>query len=87
MYAIGEYIEDDIDEALKIYNLLINNTESVGVRSFAKFVLGDIYYEGRINGVNIVEDKEKGLRLIKEAAEEGEEKAIKFLQEREEENE
>ena len=78
MYVVEEYTKDKVNEGLKMYEALIKESEPF-IRNYSKAVLGGIYYEGKENGLNVKENKKRGLKLVKEAAAEGEKKAIEQL--------
>ena len=80
MYTIGEFIEENAEEGLKIYKELAKHEHEL-FRREAKYVLGQLYYEGEENEINIKSNKQKGLKLLEEAAEEGNGRAIERLQE------
>ena len=79
MYFQGEGTEINDKEAIK-YLLKAIDVDSVNTMK-AEYILGMIYYEGKENGIEVEENKEYGLELIKRAAEKGYEDAVNKLKE------
>ena len=79
MYFQGEGTEINDKEAIK-YLLKAIDVDSVNTMK-AEYILGMIYYAGKENGIEVEENKEYGLELIKRAAEKGYEDAVNKLKE------
>ena len=79
---LGEiYLDKKQDQhALEMYKTCLDSEIAI-VRTWAKYVLGSIYYYGKEKGLDVEERKEEGLKLIKEAADENLKEAIKVLKE------
>ena len=88
MELIQIYLSDERKDVCKVLELCQSLIESKMwfLSDWAKCVIGRLYYDGKEYGYDIEEDKEKGLKLIKEAAEANIPQAIKFLEEIEETN-
>lgn len=79
MYFQGEGTEINDKEAIKYLSKAVEfDNENT---SMAEYILGMIYLEGKENGLEVEENKEYGLELIKRAAEKGHEGAINELKE------
>lgn len=78
MYLSEE--REDIGKVLELCQSLIDSKVWF-LSDWAKCVIGKLYYEGKEYGYDIEEDKEKGLKLIKEAAEANIPQALKLLEE------
>lgn len=78
MYFQGEGTEINDPEAIKYLSKAVNyENENT---SMAQYVLGAIYYEGKENGMDVEENKEYGLELLKKSAEAGNEEAKKMVE-------
>ena len=79
MYFQGEGTEINDKKAVEYLTkaIEIENDNTI----MAEYILGMIYFEGKENGIEVEENKEYGLELIKRAAEKGYEDAINKLEE------
>lgn len=78
MYFQGEGTEINDPEAIKYLSKAVDfDNENT---SMAQYVLGAIYYEGKENGMDVEENKEYGLELLKKSAEAGNEDAKKMIE-------
>ncbi len=75
----GEGTEINDKEAVK-FLLKAVNVENVNTEK-AEYILGMIYLQGKENGIDVEENKEYGLELIKRSAQKGYEDAINKLKE------
>lgn len=79
MYFQGEGTEINDKEAVKYLSKAIEfDNENT---SMAEYTLGMIYFAGKENGIEVEENKDYGLELIKRAAEKGHEGAMNELKE------
>ena len=79
-YLFGIGVKKDCAKAIYWLTKTLESDSSYS-QAAAYFILGEIYYEGQENGLNIISNKEKGLELIKKSASYGYEKAIEKLKE------
>lgn len=79
MYFQGEGTRINDKETIKslLKAIKVDNDNTI----MAEYTLGMIYLEGNKNGIDVEENKEYGLKLIKNAAEKGYEDAINKLKE------
>lgn len=78
MYMNGYGIEKTLDQE---QNTIKNQHKAAEKENEnAQYVLGRLYYEGYNNGFEIIKNEEKGLNLIKMAADKGYEQAIETIE-------
>ena len=77
-YLLGTGTEENHKKAVETLKRVVDWDEN------SQYVLGKLYLEGKENGIDIEENKEYGLELIRKAAEAGHEEAINKIKELEE---